>query len=293
MPSDTPPAVPASGLAEATAERLRANLDKPSPARIYDYLLGGHNHYAIDREFGDRQRQLMPDIVRAMKANRAFLGRVVRYAVEAGIRQFVDIGSGLPTVGQVHEIADQAAPGQCRVVYIDNEPIAYAHAEALLGRNADPDRHHALYADLLEYVDLWTQVSQINGIDPQEPTCLLVVALLHFITPEQAPENALEFLRGCLPPGSLLAMSHGCDELDDPGIQEVVRNYSKESTTQTCLRTRAEFTAFFGDFELVDPGVVWVPQWRPDGNDKPWKGSPATSRYLAGLARKPAPPTPI
>ncbi|MFD9957790.1 SAM-dependent methyltransferase [Amycolatopsis sp. NPDC058986] len=275
-----------TSASEAAADRLLANVEKPSPARIYDYLLGGENHYAIDREFGDRQKRVMPDIVRAMQANRAFLGRAVRCAVAQGIRQFVDIGSGLPTKGQVHEIADEAAPGECRVVYIDNEQIAYAHADALLGTHADRRRHHALYADLLEYTDLWHQVSTIDGIDPEEPTCLLVVALLHFITPEQAPEKALDFLRDCLPAGSLLAMSHGCDELDDPGIQQVVRNYSSESTTQTCLRTRAEFTAFFGDFELLDPGVVWVPQWRPD-NDSVWSEHPATSRYLAGVARKP------
>ncbi|GAA4550910.1 SAM-dependent methyltransferase [Amycolatopsis samaneae] len=280
--------IPTSGVdaAQAAASQLAANLDRPSPARIYDYLLGGDNNYAIDREFGDRQQRLMPDIVRAMAANRAFLGRAVRHAVDRGIRQFVDIGSGLPTKGQVHEVADEAAPGECRVVYVDNEQIAYAHAEALLGRHADPRRHHALYADLLDYTDLWEQVSALDGIDPGEPTCLLVVALLHFITPEQAPEKALAFLREQLPAGSLLAMSHGCDELDDPGIQQVVRNYTAESTTRTCLRTREEFATFFGDFEMVDPGLVWVPQWRPD-DDSAWHDDPATSRYLAGVARKP------
>jgi O-methyltransferase involved in polyketide biosynthesis len=266
-------------------ELLRRNIDRPSAARVYDCILGGNHHFGIDREFADRQLEVMPDLRRAMIASRSFLGRAVRYAVSRGVRQFVDIGSGLPTAGNVHEVADRQAPGQCRVVYVDNEPVACAHAELLLAGTADTRRHRAVHADYLEYSALWRDVLNTEVIDPAEPVCLLAVAMLHFIAPEQGPEIAMEFYRRQLPPGSLLVISHGCDELDDSGIQEVVRNYA-QTTTAAHLRTRDEIAAFFGDFEFVEPGLVWAPEWGETVQDQ-WSGPPARSRYLAGVARKP------
>jgi O-methyltransferase involved in polyketide biosynthesis len=271
--------------AHTSLELLRRNIDRPSAARVYDCILGGGHHFGIDREFADRQLEVMPDLRRAMIANRRFLGRAVRYAVSRGVRQFVDIGSGLPTVGNVHEVADRQGPGQCRVVYVDNEPVAHAHADLLLAGTADTQRHRAVYADYLEYSALWRDVLNTGVIDPAEPVCLLMVAILHFIAPEQEPEIAMEFYRRQLPPGSLLAISHGCDELDDPGIQKVVRNYA-QTATAAHLRTRDEIAAFFGDFEFVEPGLVWAPEWGETVQDQ-WAGPPARSRYLAGVARKP------
>jgi O-methyltransferase involved in polyketide biosynthesis len=266
-------------------ELLRQNFDRPSAARVYDRILGGNHHFGVDREFADRQLEVMPDLREAMIANRSFLGRAVRYAVGRGIRQFVDIGSGLPTAGNVHEVADRHAPGQCRVVYVDNEPVAHAHADVLLAGTADTRRHRAVCADYLEYRTLWRDVRNTGVIDPTEPICLLVVAMLHFIAPEREPEVAMEFYRRQLPPGSLLVVSHGCDELDDPGIQEVVRNYA-QTATAAHLRARDEIAAFFGDFEFVEPGLVWTPEWDQTGNDQ-WSGPPARSRYLAGVAHRP------
>lgn len=266
---------------------LGVSISKPSVARVYDYILGGHHNYAIDREFARRQMELVPDMRAAMMANRAFLGRAVRYAVSQGIRQFVDIGSGLPSAGQVHEVADLEAPGECRVVYIDNEPIAHAHAEILLDENADPARHRALCADYLDSENLWDQVLACGVIRPAEPTCLLVVAMLHFMPPEREPERAMTFYRDQLAADSLLVLSHGSDALDDSDVKTVVANY-RSTTNSAYLRSRSEFAEFFGDFELVEPGLAWVPEWRPDhtaGYDE-WGGNPARSRYLAGVARK-------
>ena len=270
---------------QASLELLRRNVDRPSAARVYDCILGGVHHFGIDREFADRQLELMPDLRRAMVANRDFLGRAVRHAVSRGVRQFVDIGSGLPTAGNVHEVADRHAPGECRVVYVDNEPVAHAHADLLLAGTADTRRHRAVRADYLDHGALWRAVLDTDVIDPAAPICLLVVAMLHFIAPERQPGNAMEFYRRQLPPGSLLVISHGCDELDDPGIRAVVRNYA-QTTAAAHLRSRDEVAAFFGDFELVPPGLVWTPEWGETGPDR-WSGPPARSRYLAGVARKP------
>jgi O-methyltransferase involved in polyketide biosynthesis len=272
------------GSVDTSLDLLRRSVDRPSAARVYDCILGGDHHFGIDREFAERQLAVMPDLRQAMIANRRFLGRAVRYAVDHGVRQFVDIGSGLPTAGNVHEVADGQAPGQCRVVYVDNEPVTHAHAEVLLAATADTHRHRAVHADYLEYRALWRDVLNTGVIDPATPVCLLVVAMLHFIAPEREPETALEFYRRQLSAGSLLVVSHGCDELDDPGIQEVVRNYA-QTTTTAHLRTRGEVAAFFGDFEFVQPGLVWTPEWREVLQDQ-WTGPPARSRYLAGVARK-------
>ena len=280
---------PQQSSSEKTDRLLTGSLAKPSVARIYDYILGGTHNYAIDREFAEKQLAVMPDMREAMLANRAFLGRAVRYAVQQGIRQFVDIGSGLPSAGQVHQIADEEAPGECRVVYVDYEPIAHAHAEILLDADADPQRHRAVCADYLEYEDLWDQVLATGVINPDEPACLLVVALLHFMQPDQQPEQAMAYYRDQLARDSLLVLSHGCDELDDESIQSVVSNY-KSTTNAAYLRSRAEFSEFFGDFGLVDPGLAWVPEWRPDSGDASieefWDGNAARSRLLGGVARK-------
>lgn len=266
------------------------DLDRPSAGRVYDYLLGGTNNYAIDREFAERQLRLMPDIRTGALANRAFLGRAVRYAVEAGVRQFVDIGSGLPTQGNVHEIADEVAPGEARVVYVDNEPIANAHAQILLEETADPARHRAIHGDFFEGPALWKRVLAEELIDPTQPTCLLTVALLHFMSPDQQPEVPLAHFREQLAPGSLLVISHGsvdpADEAAMAAMRQVSRNYSTQSTNRGQLRTREEIADFFGDFELIEPGLVWLPQWRPDPGS-PQPDNPAHTRLLCGVGRKP------
>lgn len=154
------------------------SIDKPSTARVYDYALGGTNNYAMDREFANKQFARLPDMKFGMRSNRAFSGRAVEYALGRRIRQFVDIGSGLPSQGQPHEIADKLVPGEARVVYIDKEPIAHAHSEILLEREADPQRHKAIVADFFD-VDLllWQAVLDTGVIASEEPTCLLATAI--------------------------------------------------------------------------------------------------------------------
>ncbi|WP_298178608.1 SAM-dependent methyltransferase [Saccharomonospora sp.] len=267
---------------------LKLDLSRPSSGRIYDYWLGGTNNYAIDREFAERQLALAPEIREAVRENRAFLRRAVRFAVESGVRQFVDIGSGLPTQGSVHEVADQVAPGESRVVYIDNEPVAHAHSEILLKDTADPERHRALAGDFFDGPRLWERVLA-EGIDPREPICLLTVALLHLMPVEQEPEKPLAFYREQLPPGSQLVLSHACLETDDEQAQDAFGKIGDDYRTKTAvkgengLRGRAEIAEFFGDFELVEPGLVWLPQWRPDS---PFTGNPARSRAVAGVGLK-------
>jgi O-methyltransferase involved in polyketide biosynthesis len=166
------------------------SIEKPSSARVYDYFLGGRHNYAIDREFAQRRIEEMPDIARAMRSNRAFTGRAVRHALDAGITQFVDIGSGLPSQGQAHEIADAVAPqARARVIYLDNEPIAHAHAEILLDREADPERHKAVIADFHNTNDLWDKVTDTGLIRLDEPTCLIVTAILHFTNPTKSRQT--------------------------------------------------------------------------------------------------------
>lgn len=262
------------------------SIDRPSSARIYDYALGGSNNYAIDREFAKRQFELLPDLPRAMRSNRAFIGRAVKFALDQGIRQFIDIGSGLPSQGQAHEIADSIVPGEARVVYIDKEPIAHAHSKILLGEQADPERHEAIVADFSDIAGLWQAVQDTGVIRPSEPTALLVTAILHFFFPEQEPEKALEFCRDRLAPGSLLVLTHGSNELENEGATEVEANYT-QTTDPIYLRSRDEFSSFFGDWPLVEPGLVWAVEWRPDGQEEEWwDGNSARCYYLAGVAVK-------
>lgn len=269
---------------EVRMQDLKAQVAKPSPARVYDAILGGKNNYRIDRDFAERQMRRMPGLRQAMMANRRWLGRGVRYALGQGVTQFVDIGSGLPTMGNVHEVADAAAPGQATVVYIDNEPIALAHSTILLERDADVSRHCALAGNFHDARQLWERVLAKGVTDPTEPICLIVAAMLHFMPPESRPEEALDFYRDVLPPGSLLMISHGADGAR--GITEVIKDYQRTSAGGAWLRTPEEIRAFFGNFELVDPGLVWAPLWHPDEDTEPID-PPEESAYLVGIGRKP------
>ncbi|WP_199432664.1 SAM-dependent methyltransferase [Qaidamihabitans albus] len=272
MPDDKPP----------------LDLDRPSSGRVYDYWLGGTNNYAIDREFAERQLELAPEIRDAAMANRAFLGRAVRYATESGIRQFVDIGSGLPTQGNVHEVADDVAPGEARVVYVDNEPVAHAHSQILLESTADLARHHALWGDFFDGPELWQRILDEGGIDPEQPVCLFTVALLHLLPAERQPERILSFYRDQLAPGSLLVLSHAyfdpADEQAQAALRRIAANYAKQTVNQGGgMRSREDIAELFGDFVLVEPGLVSASQWRRDTASD---DGPAHTPVLAGVGRK-------
>ncbi|NIJ12057.1 O-methyltransferase involved in polyketide biosynthesis [Saccharomonospora amisosensis] len=276
-------------MAADNTDRLADSVNKVSVGRVYDYLLGGVHNYAVDQAFAEEQLRILPDIRDFARSNRAFLGRAVRFAVSEGVRQFVDIGSGLPTQGNVHEVADEVAPGQCRVVYIDNEPIAQAHAEILLEQTADPQRHRALDADFFDGALLWQRVLDTGLIDTSEPVCLLAVALLHFMPPQTQPQQMLSFYVGKLPKGSLLALSHIHVDPEDAetlaASEKVSASYRAKANNPAMPRSREDIAAFFDGLELVDPGLVWLPEWRPAGQD-PFGKDPRRSRGLAGVGRK-------
>jgi O-methyltransferase involved in polyketide biosynthesis len=264
------------------------SLEKPSSARVYDFLLDGTHNYAIDREFAKNLLSAMPDAANVARANRAFAGRAIRHALASGITQFVDIGSGLPSQGQAHEMADATKPeAQARVVYVDNEPIAHAHAEILLSREADPARHKAVTADFHDAESLWGKVAATGLIRPDQPTAVLVTSILHFMPPETQPEATMAFYRDRLAPGSQLILTHCSEENDDPGYREATGSY-QQATDQVNLRNRDEFALFFGDWTVVEPGLCWTVEWRPDGTeDEWWEGAPGRASLLAGVAVKP------
>lgn len=273
---------------EHSRQTLKASLDRPSTGRVYDFYLGGDHNYAIDREFGRKMIELMPEARLFARENRGFVRRAVRYASkEHGITQFVDIGSGLPTQRNVHEVADEFGK-TARVVYIDNDPVARAHAELLLADTADPSRHFAIDADFHDCGELWQRVIDTAELDLTKPICLLVTALLHFVVPERNPETTLAFYRDQLPAGSLLVLSHCTDEDTTPALQEVAARYVA-TTSNAHLRGREEVRAFFGDFDLVEPGLVWTCEWRPElasADEKRHEDDPASTLAIAGVGHK-------
>ena len=273
------------------------DLARPSVARVYDFYLGGTANWAIDREFGKKVMARFPLIRPIAKANRLFLHRVVRHLTRQGVRQFVDIGSGVPTMGPTHEVADQLAPAS-RVVYVDNEPVAVAHSEMLLEQHGDPARHAAINADLREPDALWRQVQATGVIDPNEPVALLMIAVLHVrqIGPdgEDIGEEVLARYRELMSSGSYLAISQlttdGVSVEMDQHLADLKRMYESSSSSNAIFRNRAEIGALFGDFDMVEPGLTWTPLWHPEETTPTAPvitfAAPNESAILAGVGRK-------
>jgi hypothetical protein len=245
---------------------IQIDTSKPHPARMYDAYLGGKDNYAVDREAVYRVLRAVPEVVAIARANRAFLRRAVRFlAAEKGIRQFLDIGTGIPATGNVHEIAAQAADGT-RVVYVDNDPIVYVHANALLTRTGTAE---AVLADLRDPEDILAQPKVRDLLSTGQPTALLLVAILHFITDADDPSGIVATLRDALPPGSFLALSHGTADFHPAEVaREAVAAY-ETATAPLVLRDHAQVSAFFDGFSLVDPGLVQAPLWRPHTPPRP------------------------
>jgi hypothetical protein len=266
-----------AGSSEPDKETAPSGVDltKPSPARIYDAFLGGKDNFAVDRAAAKVAVEAGPDIPRAARENRAFLGRAVRFAIDAGIRQFIDLGTGLPTQGNVHEVAQPLVP-DAHVVYVDNDPIVLAHAGALLPPSKTIS---VIEGDVREPEKILEHPSTRALIDFAEPVAVLMLAVLHFVTDEQA-QNAVKTFRQAVTPGSLVILSHSTVE-GHPEVQEQAVGAWKNATSRLRSRTRTEFQALFAGLELLDPGVVWVPQWRP--TIAPAKG---TRWMYAGVGRK-------
>jgi SAM-dependent methyltransferase len=252
----------------------------PNIARLYDYYLGGKDNFAADREAAERILAVAPELRLAARENRAFLGRAVRFLARQGISQFLDIGTGLPTQGNVHEVAAEVAD-DARVVYVDKDPVVLGHARALLagvdGKTVVVEGDLRRPEDILEHEDV------VKAIDFGRPVGLLLVAIMHFIRAEEEPERILATLRDALPPGSYLVMSHGTRDARAEAVTTGTKVY-QDATSPLVLRGRGEIEALFDGFDLVDPGLVWLPQWRPDEQDL--FDPPETSLILCGVGRK-------
>ncbi len=234
---------------------------KANIARVYDYWLGGSHNFRADQDAARTLIAVEPNTRAIIRANRAFLGRAVRFlAAEAGVRQFLDIGSGIPTEQNVHQIAHEAAPGS-RVVYVDNDEVAVAHSRLLL--EADPDAT-IIQADLREPAKILADPETQLLIDFTQPVALLLVAVLHFVPDSAEPAQILATLREALVPGSYLVICHSCRDARPDLADPAESVYGSRVAGELCLRTRDQIAGLFDGFSLVDPGLVWIPQWRPD-----------------------------
>jgi hypothetical protein len=264
----------------------KLNTGVPNPARIYDYFLGGKDNFPADRDVAEQVVAIAPVARDVVEDNRAFLRRAVRLlAGEAGIRQFIDLGSGLPTQGNVHEIARAIAP-DARVVYVDNDPMVVTHSRALLAG----DNTAAIQADLRE-PDLILGHPEVRElIDFDQPIALLLMAILHFLPDDEDPLGIVARFRDALPAGSYLAISHGTRDIPErrdlspaamADMGAKVERLYQLTTASLVTRTRAQVERFFAGFDLLDPGVVEIQLWRPDG-----EGSKLPGGFYGGVGRK-------
>jgi hypothetical protein len=259
---------------------------KPNVARVYDYHIGGKDNFAVDREVGEQILQLVPEARESGREHRAFLRRVVRYlTAEAGIRQFIDIGSGLPTQGNVHEVAQEIEP-VARVVYADMDPVVVLHGQALIGTTSTT---RIVAADLRDPGAILDNAEVREFIDFSRPVGLLLLAILHHIADEEDPAAIVGRFRDAMAPGSHLAISHFCNpgpaRPEDAELAVASEKLFSEKFGTGRWRTREEIIAYFGDFQLLEPGLVPLPEWRPHvaGN----RGLPgAFHRFVGGVARK-------
>jgi hypothetical protein len=249
-------------------------------ARVYDYWLGGKDNYAADRAVGDQVRQAYPNIAHSVRANRAFLARAVSYLVgEAGIRQFLDIGTGIPSSNNTHEVAQAASP-ECRVVYVDNDPVVLVHARALL--SSDPaGATDYIDADLRDTAKVLAQARRT--LDLTQPVAVMLLGILHMIPDQDDPPAIVTSLMGAMPAGSFLTLSHPAADIDAAAGAEASRRYNAQAAESATFRTREQVLALFEGLELVSPGLVPVPQWRPRSEME----AKTPSNLWGGVGRKP------
>jgi hypothetical protein len=258
------------------------DIKRANTARVYDYWLGGSHNFQADQDLGRAISAVDPIVRAGARANRAFLGRAVRFLAGAGIGQFLDIGSGIPAEGNVHEVAQQANPG-ARVVYVDTDPVVIAHSNAILAGSKSTD---VIEADLREPEKILAHPTVRHLIDFGQPVGLLLVAVLHFVADADDPRRLVATLRDALPSGSYLVLGQGTNA-DKPVVAGAFEKvYNSSVATRIQMRSRDEIAGFFDGFDLVEPGLTYVSQWRPDApGDVP--GDPSQFANLVGVARKP------
>jgi hypothetical protein len=264
---------------ETGPELDSADLDRPSPARIYDYLLGGAHNFASDRAAGERAAATMPTLTAAIRANRGFLRRVVvRLAGTLGITQFLDLGSGIPTVGNVHEIAQHQSPGS-RVLYVDIDPVAVAHARHILSDNPLAETIQCDFRDPAAVLD---HPALTGLLDLNRPVAVLMNAVLHFVPDEQDPGGIIDGYVEHLAPGSYLAVSHAAPDPDHPREQEaMVEDYRRTTGAEFINRSADTIAGWLHGLDIEPPGIVPVNEWYPDTAAEP------ILRTYGVLARKP------
>jgi hypothetical protein len=257
------------------------DLDQPNAARVYDYYLGGSHNFAADREMARKAMELWPELPQIMRANRAFLRRSVQYLAGEGFTRFLDLGSGIPTVGPVHEVAREVQP-QARVVYVDRDPVAVAHSLSML---ADEPLCRVVQADLTRPEDLLADPDVASLLDGTAPVALLLIAVLHFVPDQAGPHRIVARLRDALPPGSAVVICHACRE-GRPDQVGPHQDIYRRTTTPITMRSHQEIAALFDGFELVEPGIVYLPEWRPDSPDSVGP-HPERMPGLVGVGRLP------
>jgi O-methyltransferase involved in polyketide biosynthesis len=233
-------------------------------ARIWNYWLGGKDNYPADREVGDQIRGFLPDIAASALADRAFLGRVVRHLVaEAGIRQFLDIGTGLPTAGNTHQVAQGIVP-ECRIVYVDNDPLVLVHAAALLTSTPEGVTDY-IESDARDTDTILAEAAKT--LDFTQPVALMLLGILNFIGDPDEAYGIVNRLLDAVPSGSYLVIAHPTNEINPEESEEAVRFWNQNAKPPITLRTGEELARFFERLELLEPGVVSCPRWRPDPTD--------------------------
>jgi len=252
----------------------------PHIARVYDYWLGGKDNFAADRELGERTLQAYPNLVFSVRANRAFLARTVRFlTADMGIRQFVDIGTGIPTANNTHQVAQRVAP-DCRIVYVDNDPIVLSHARALLASSPEGACAY-IDADLRDPEKILAEAA--HTLDFTKPVAVTLISILHAIPDDDDPHAIVATVMDALPSGSYLAVSHmGSDLISQQRQQEMKDIGSRMSQQQFSYRTREQGARFFAGMDLVEPGLVRVEEWRPD----PGTGDTGESSLWCAVGRK-------
>ena len=264
----------------APSNTSRLDTSVPHPARVYSYWLGGKDHFPADRIAAKQVMRERPQVVASARANRAFLARVVRYlAADCGIRQFLDVGAGLPALINTHEVAQQVDP-RCRVAYADNDPLVLSHARALLRSTTREGACGYVDADLHEPDTVLVQAAQT--LDFTQPVAILLLAVLHFIADSARPAQIVATLASALAPGSYLAISHLTADFAPGQVAAAAQAYNALAPVPVVARTHTEVTALFGGLRLLAPGVVPVAEWRP-----PIGQLPEAADLHAGLARIP------
>jgi hypothetical protein len=255
------------------------DVNRPSAARVYDYILGGAHNFEVDRALGDELIRTSPDVADTMRANRVFLRRAVRFLAQAGVRQFLDIGSGVPTVGNVHEIAQAAAP-ESTVVYVDVDPVAVGHSEAILAGN---DLAGVICADMREPERIMQEARRLDLIDVSRPVAVLLAGVVHFVPDSDDPAGLVKHLVDGVVPGSYLLLSHSTFDGQPPEVIEA-QALAARTATELYPRPHAEILSYFDGTTLVDPGLVFIPQWRPDEGER--VEHPERISAYAGVGRK-------